>query len=373
MASFKIFVVLLVFYSTSTISNCQPIDDGIAKELKEEIQNLSVKVENIEERLMNHICDCDELGSTSIDCNRNGQCSCKQGYSGLKCDTCAEDYYGFPDCKPVFSDCNPLGSKSLIKDNGSCLCLGYVTGVQCDSCKSGKGNFPNCSLNGYPLKMKLSISGKAQKHQDSRGGTYFLQEDTRNNKPYWIHQSGGMAIWRDNDFDNWKVGRFDYLGSSSAGIKGPSNNDSPPNQISNGWQRAKDGYFHDTNDVHFEDWTFKQVLPPPSKLELTLAGKAKEVRSKYGREGTYILANGLVNGYPHWLKTSDGSQAIRFDKVGSSWLVGPKEKLGTKTGGIGGPNGKDSYPNEIKQGWRYAENGVSVDAGPNDVIFKAID
>ena len=29
-------------------------DDGIAKELKEEIQNLSVKVENIEERLINH-------------------------------------------------------------------------------------------------------------------------------------------------------------------------------------------------------------------------------------------------------------------------------------------------------------------------------
>jgi len=369
MASFKIFVVLLVFYSTSTISNCQPIDDGIAKELKEEIQNLSVKVENIEERLINHICDCDELGSTSIDCNRNGQCSCKQGYSGLKCDTCAEDYYGFPDCKP---GCNPLGSKSLIKDNGSCLCLGYVNGIGCDSCKSGKGIFPNCSLNVYPLKMKLSISGKAQKHQGGYGATYFLQEDTRNNKPFWVHQSGYRAIWWREDCQCWNVGHYSKLGENSGGIKGPSNNDSPPNQITNGWQYY-DGknWLNTTNDVHFEDWIFKQVLPPPSKLELTLAGKAKEKQGRWV-EGTYTLANGLVNGYPHWLKL-DGSQAIWFDKNGSLWLVSTKEKLGTKTGAIFGPHGKDSYPNEIKQGWKYAENGVFVDAGPNDVIFKAID
>ena len=105
--------------------------------------------------------------------------------------------------------------------------------------------------------MKLSISGEAQKHQGAKGGTYFLQEDTRNNKPYWIHQSGGMAIWWDNDFDTWKVGNFESLGSSTAGIKGPPNNDSPPNQITNGWQYATDKWT-DTNGIHFEDWTFKQ-------------------------------------------------------------------------------------------------------------------
>ena len=96
MVSFKMFVVLLVFYSTSTISNCQPIgksftnlltlmsdlkvealfkpicfistDNGMTEELKETIQNLTekvdktkekfqdflVKVEKIEERLINH-------------------------------------------------------------------------------------------------------------------------------------------------------------------------------------------------------------------------------------------------------------------------------------------------------------------------------
>ena len=105
-------------------------------------------------------------------------------------------------------------------------------------------------------------------------------------------------------------------------------------------------------------------------LELTLAGKAKEEQS-WVTSGTFNLADGLVNGYPHWLKT-DGSQAIWFDKVTSSWFVGSKSNLGTKTGGISGPDGKDSYPNEIKQGWRYGDGTNWHDTGSNDVIFKSI-
>ena len=112
------------------------------------------------------------------------------------------------------------------------------------------------------------------------------------------------------------------------------------------------------------------VLPPPTNLELTLAGKAKEKQSS--RAGTYILGDSLVNGYPHWLLETDGSQAIWFNTVGSSWLVAPKNYLGTNSGLIAGPKGKDSYPNEIKQGWQYGDGTNWHDAGPNDVIFKAI-
>ena len=100
-----------------------------------------------------------------------------------------------------------------------------------------------------------------------------------------------------------------------------------------------------------------------------MAGKAKEEQSS--KAGTYILSDGLVNGYPHWLKKGDGSQAIWFDKVISAWMVGDKKDLGISHGGIHGPYGKDSYPNEIKHGWRYWDNGFQ-DAGPNDVMFKGI-
>ena len=113
------------------------------------------------------------------------------------------------------------------------------------------------------------------------------------------------------------------------------------------------------------------VLSPPTKLELTLGGKAKEER--FTSPGIYILGNSLVNGYPHWLK-ADESQAIWFSKAASSWSVDRKENLGTDVGGIQGPKGKDSYPNEIKQRWRYADPDLEPwqDAGPDDVIFKAI-
>ena len=111
-------------------------------------------------------------------------------------------------------------------------------------------------------------------------------------------------------------------------------------------------------------------MPPPPNFEITLAGKIKEVQSS--RAGIFVLGDGLVNGYPHWLNT-DGSHAMWFGKNGSAWLVGTKDCLGIRMGAISGPYGKDSYPNEIKQGWMYWDyDGTWHDAGPNDVIIKAI-
>ena len=70
----------------------------------------------------------------------------------------------------------------------------------------------------YPLKMKLSIGGEAQKYQATNGGTYFLQEDKSNNKAHWVHKSGGKAIWWDKEVDKWNVGNFENFGSAIAGI-----------------------------------------------------------------------------------------------------------------------------------------------------------
>ena len=130
-------------------------------------------------------------------------------------------------------------------------------------------------------------------------------------------------------------------------------------------------YFIVTKNLTFLYSCFA-VLSPPTKLELILAGKAKEKQSL--RAGTYILGDGLVNGYPHWLQTGDGSQeAIWFSKVGSAWLVNKKSRLGTDYGGISGPNGIDSYPNEIKQGWEYGDGTNWHEVPSSDVIFKAFD
>ena len=115
----------------------------------------------------------------------------------------------------------------------------------------------NLISDGYPLKMKFSISGEAQEHQAGFGGTYFLQEDKTNNKPFWVHQSGDSAIWwSPNDY--WNIGKFSDLGKKPTAIYGPSNNDSPPYQITNGWWYWNGDEWLDTNDIQFDVITFKQ-------------------------------------------------------------------------------------------------------------------
>ena len=44
-------------------------------------------------------CSCNSIGSHNDKCDDNGQCSCKTGYQGLRCDSCAQDYFGFPNCQ----------------------------------------------------------------------------------------------------------------------------------------------------------------------------------------------------------------------------------------------------------------------------------
>ena len=110
--------------------------------------------------------------------------------------------------------------------------------------------------------MKLSISGEAHNHHGSKGGTYFLQEDMINDKPYWVHQSGGKAIWWNIKYDMWMIGNFEDLNKNLGSIKSPPNNARPPNQITNDWRYWNGtNWLNITNGVNFEDWTFK-----PSKV-----------------------------------------------------------------------------------------------------------
>ena len=56
-------------------------------------------------------CNCNTDGSESLQCDENGQCKCKPGFTGLtcnecstgfegdQCDKCESEFYGYPDCK----------------------------------------------------------------------------------------------------------------------------------------------------------------------------------------------------------------------------------------------------------------------------------
>ena len=43
-------------------------------------------------------CGCDPKGSSSMQCQDNGKCSCKDRVEGDKCDSCKPDHTDFPNC-----------------------------------------------------------------------------------------------------------------------------------------------------------------------------------------------------------------------------------------------------------------------------------
>lgn len=85
-------------------------------------------------------CKCDTVGSYNSSCNTyTGQCFCKPGVTGLRCDKCEAFQYGFSNEGCTACDCDTSGSKSSQCDeNGQCLCNENVEGRTCNRCKENK-------------------------------------------------------------------------------------------------------------------------------------------------------------------------------------------------------------------------------------------
>ncbi|CAG0891651.1 unnamed protein product [Darwinula stevensoni] len=89
-------------------------------------------------------CDCDEIGSRSLQCSSEGRCQCRPGVGGDKCDRCLPNHYGFGrlGCTPC--GCNPAGSLDNTPrcdpGSGECMCKSNVEGRRCDKCKPGYFN-----------------------------------------------------------------------------------------------------------------------------------------------------------------------------------------------------------------------------------------
>ena len=100
-------------------------------------------------------CDCHPMGTTDDTCNyETGQCICKNGIGGPKCDQCKPGFFNFPTvpwktCKPC--NCSGLGSVSseCNPENGQCQCKSSFSGKKCDQCNGQPPNgisFPNCPI-----------------------------------------------------------------------------------------------------------------------------------------------------------------------------------------------------------------------------------
>uniref|UniRef100_A0A8C5IU79 Agrin n=1 Tax=Junco hyemalis TaxID=40217 RepID=A0A8C5IU79_JUNHY len=91
-------------------------------------------------------CQCNPYGSYGGSCDPGtGQCSCKPGVGGLKCDRCEPGFWNFrgivtdgrSGCTPCH--CDPVGS---VRDDceqmsGLCSCRTGITGMKCTQCPDG--------------------------------------------------------------------------------------------------------------------------------------------------------------------------------------------------------------------------------------------
>ncbi|CAH0546889.1 unnamed protein product [Brassicogethes aeneus] len=86
-------------------------------------------------------CECDSVGSRSLQCNSEGKCQCKPGVTGEKCDRCASNHYDFGASGCKSCDCEPAGSINNEPRcdpwTGFCMCKSNVEGKHCRECKPG--------------------------------------------------------------------------------------------------------------------------------------------------------------------------------------------------------------------------------------------
>eukprot|EP00111_Clytia_hemisphaerica_P003965 TCONS_00011362-protein len=106
-------------------------------------------------------CECDSTGSTDFACNvESGQCSCKKNIITRTCSQCQTNYFGFgtlEGCRDC--GCNMNGSSSLqCLDNGICVCKESTQGQKCDRCQINYYGFSGTGCNRCGCNEDGSVS-----------------------------------------------------------------------------------------------------------------------------------------------------------------------------------------------------------------------
>ncbi|XP_078729557.1 agrin-like [Lampetra fluviatilis] len=106
------------------------------------------------------ICGCNRIGSLGATCDPgSGQCVCQPGVGGVKCDRCLPGFWNFrgmvseqhAGCTPC--SCSVAGSveDACHQTTGQCSCRDGVFGVKCDVCPKGRTLGPSgCSQDAAP-------------------------------------------------------------------------------------------------------------------------------------------------------------------------------------------------------------------------------
>ncbi|KAJ0182481.1 hypothetical protein K1T71_001850 [Dendrolimus kikuchii] len=88
-------------------------------------------------------CGCHRLGSVSEQCDESGQCDCRPGVGGHKCDRCEPGYWGLPRIGTGHAGCIPCGCSAFgsVREDceqmtGRCVCKPGIQGQKCTVCSN---------------------------------------------------------------------------------------------------------------------------------------------------------------------------------------------------------------------------------------------
>ncbi|XP_047526649.1 agrin-like isoform X2 [Vanessa atalanta] len=88
-------------------------------------------------------CGCHRLGSVVEQCDESGQCQCRPGVGGQKCDRCEPGYWGLPRIGTGHAGCIPCGCSAFgsVREDceqmtGRCVCKSGIQGQKCTVCSN---------------------------------------------------------------------------------------------------------------------------------------------------------------------------------------------------------------------------------------------
>ncbi|XP_055844274.1 basement membrane-specific heparan sulfate proteoglycan core protein isoform X29 [Episyrphus balteatus] len=216
-------------------------------------------------------------------------CNCNQGYSGRRCEVCAEGYEGDPlrpggRCYPrPENECNPDGTLNARPD-GSCECKSHTTGARCDECAASSfflnsftysgciecfcmGISKQCSSSSWYRSL---ISTNFGRSQVPHGFNLISGYDSQQPIPVQFSQSNSQLTFgrsEQNDVLYWSL-PADFLGDKVTAYGGNLNytlsySPLPGGQISR--NVAPDVVIKSANDISIHHFRKSPVNPSVSQ------------------------------------------------------------------------------------------------------------
>jgi len=349
MKTFLLFVALICATTTAT-----PIGNG--ESLNQKLDELLALVQRMP------TCGCDVTGSSSLQCAvSTGLCTCKAGYTGRTCNSCATNYFRTSGgaCEACGCDSNGSSSLQCADSTGICTCKATYKGTKCDSSPRilvvtgrGYGGFrkqtelwpktdSQCTLPNFPLEIYGAVGFWTAQGPTVCGGS---DGENRTNKCFIFKNQQWMAWTNMGTARQWAsalqinpnqaliIGGIDEnyyslktteLYSSSGSEEGnkfpvtiyghcsfPFN--ATHGIVTGGFQ---DGHYTSAN-TWFVDLTTTKVAPGPT------------MKTKRGYHGCSIFQHGtksygIVSGGKNW-GMFDSTEMIHFDQESPTWTEGPK-------------------------------------------------